>query len=396
MSRNTPEQRALHLTDAIYAAAIDPPAWTTFLEELSAELGEAAIAMSLMLPGWEAPPEYYRVHLSERYVPAFENHLRRGLPWPMTDPLFRAGFARASALFPDSEVRGTGYYIDYLKPQGLAPEGPIAHLIVAADLRPMSGISIQRRVDGRPFTDEDLAMCNRLVPHLRTATAIRHERAHAAQAQAANAQMLDRFRVGIVILDQARRIIVSNRSAQLILGRNDGLFERDGAIHAARPQDDRELQRLIHEVILYEGTAVDRDLPRGDELFAGRFLAVSRPSRKPSYALSLSRLFASPGAFRSGDEAVAIFITDPSPGQIPHAETFRHLLGLTRAEAEVVGLLAAGHPPEEISRQRGTSLGTTRTLLKRAYAKTHASGQGEMIRLVLAGDAPIADLDPAD
>jgi len=86
LSRRAPAERALPLTDAIYRAATEPPAWTTFLEQLAAELGGASIAMSVMLPGWNIPPEYYRVNLSEQFVPAFEKHLRRGLPWPMTSP----------------------------------------------------------------------------------------------------------------------------------------------------------------------------------------------------------------------------------------------------------------------------------------------------------------------
>jgi len=277
----------------------------------------------------------------------------------------------------------------------MAPEGPIAHLIVADDQRPLSGISIQRRVEGRHFTDDDLAMCNLLVPHLATATVIRHERIRSRQEQNARTHVLDRFRAGIVILDLARRAIVTNRSAQAILRSDDGLCERAGIVHAARPRDEWELQRLVRSVIHYDGSEPDGDrLPGG--AFQGRFLAVRRPSGKPPYMLVVNRLFASPGRSAVGDEAAAIFITDPSPGQNPYAETFRHLFDLTPAESEVVSLLAAGHSIEEISRKRAVTRATTRTLLKRIYAKTRASRQNELIRLIFAGDAPIADLDRED
>lgn len=395
MSRRTPAERALPLTDVIYRAATDPPAWTTFLEQLASELGGASIAMSVMLPGWDVPPEYYRVNLSERFVPAFERQLRRGLPWPMTAPQFRAGFARGSELFPDSEVARTEYYLEYLKPQGMAPEGPIAHLIIAADQRPLSGISIQRRVDGRHFTDDDLAMCNLLVPHLATATAIRHERIRSHQERSARTHVLDRFRIGIAILDSARRAIVTNRSAQAIFRSEDGLFERAGVIHAARPRDEWELQRLVRNVIHYDGVEPDGDHLPGDA-FEERFLAIRRPSGKPPYMLVVNRLFASPRRSSVGDEAAAIFITDPSPGQSPYAETFRHLFDLTLAESEVVSLFAAGQSIDAISRQRGVTRATTRTLLKRVFAKTRANRQAELIRLIFAGDAPIADLDRKD
>lgn len=388
MSGRTLARRALLLTDAIYAASIDPPAWTTFLEALASELGGPAIAMSVMLPGWDLPPEYYRVHLAEEYVPAFERHFQRGLPWPMTDPLFRSGFVRGDALFPDEKVAETGYYKDYLQPQGLAPEGPIAHLIAAPDDRAMSGISIQRKTGGRRFTDEDLAFCNLLVPHLANASAIRQEQIRAARQQRARAHILDRLRVGIVILDVTRRAIVTNRFAQDLLTAGDGLFERAGVIHATGARDERELQRLVRAAIHYDESQADH-LPGG--IAEGGFLAVSRPSGKASYALVVMRVFASSKLSAIGDEVAAIFITDPAGGQIPHGETFQNLFGLTAAESEVVSLLAAGHSLEEISKRRGVKLGTTRTLLKRVYAKTRASRQGELVRLVLAGDSTIVD-----
>lgn len=395
MSGLSPERRALPLTDAIYAAAIHPPAWTAFLEELASELGEAAIAMSVMLPGWDLPPEYYRVHLSEKYVPAFERHFRRGLPWPMTDPLFRKGFAHGRALLPDEQVAETDYYKDYMKPQGLAPEGPIAHLMVAADGRPVSGISIQRREGGRPFTDGDVTLCNLLVPHLSNASVIRDERIRSDKEQETRTHILDRVRVGIVILDVAQRIVIANRSAQAILEAADGLTERGGAIHAARPRDERELQRLIRRAIHWDGGDGPPDRLMGG-VFEASFLAIGRPSGNASYALVVTRVFASPRLTAVGDEVAAIFITDPAQGQIPHAENFQALFDLTTAEAEVVSLLAAGHSLQEISEQRGVKLGTTRTLLKRVYAKTRASRQGEIIRLVLAGDMPIEDLERDD
>jgi DNA-binding CsgD family transcriptional regulator len=389
MSSRTPQERAFSLTETIYAAAYHPPAWNGFLEALARELGGASIAMSVLLPGWNLPSEYYRVNLSEEYVPAFERHFRLGLPWPMTDPLFQRGFAHGRALFPDEKVAETGYYRDYMQPQGMAPEGPLAHLMLASGGRPMSGISIQRMEGGRPFDDDDVAMCNLLVPHLATAHAVRNERLRVDRARSARAHILDRLRVGIVILDIGQRMVVANTAAQRMLDAADGLLERGGIIHASRQRDEQELQRMIRAAIHSNGGDMEgRRIPGGPN--EGSFLAISRPSGKASYALVVMRVFASPKLSAVGDEVAAIMITDPAPGESPHADTFRDLFGLTAAEAEVVSLLAAGHSLDEISEQRGVKLGTTRTLLKRVYAKTRANRQGEIIRLVLAGNMQLA------
>lgn len=388
MSRS-PTERAFALTGPLYAAATHPPAWRDFLEALAEDLGGASIAMSLMLPGWNVPPEYYRVNLSEKYVPAFERHFRQGLPWPMTHALFRQGFAHGREIFPDEEVPGTGYYEEYMRPQGMAPEGPLAHLIVSADGRPVSGISIQRMEGGRPFTDADLETCNLLVPHLATATIVRQERIRADQEQVAQGQILDRMAVGIVIVDIAQRAVLTNRAAREMLDAGDGLYERDGVLHATGQRDDRELQRLIRSTIEMDPAGESASAP-----FEGGFLSISRPSGQPSYALTSSRVFDSFRKSALGDAVAAIFVTNPTPGQVPHSKTFQLLFGLTKAEAEVVGLLAAGHSLDEISRARGVKLATTRTLLKRVFAKTKTRRQGEIVRLVLAGVAPVGDDAP--
>ncbi|MGH0032039.1 MAG: hypothetical protein ACQGVC_19785 [Myxococcota bacterium] len=380
-----PAGRALDLVDSIYAAALDPPRWSEFLARLSHDLGDTAIAMSLLLPGWELPAEYYRIHLSPEYVPAFERHFRSGgLPWPMTDPVFRGGFAWGREVFPDAEIPSTGFWADYMEPQGLAPEGPLAHLIVSAEGRPVSGISIQRRVGGRALDEDDVETCDRLVPHLATAMAIRNEQIRSVQEREARTEILDRMPIGVLILDDARRSVVKNRLARQILEQDDGLFERDGVLHAARPADEQRLQSLIRSSIGF-----DPGDPLGGGPFEGRFQAVRRPSGKPDYALFMTRLFGSQKPSSVGDEVAAILISNPAPERPAHVDTFRQLFGLTGAEAEVVGLLTAGYSLDEISQRRGVKLTTTRTLLRRVFAKTRTRRQGEIVRLVLGSGAPI-------
>ncbi len=385
----SPESRALALTEPIYAAVVDPGAWDRFLAGLARELGDPGIAMSIMLPGWERPPVYHRVNLSERYVPAFERIFRLGgLPWTMTHPAFRDGFGSGCGVFPDERLTETEFYREYMEPQGLAPEAPVAHLISSAEGRPVSGVCIWRRVGGRPFGAADLETCNLLVPHLSNATMLRHARVRADEERTARTEILDRIPVGILVLDLKQRVIVTNRAAQEILEAADGVVLRDGVLHAARPRDERELQRMIREAIRFDPN------PGFATPFEPGYLAIERPSGAPAYAAVVTRVFSSPKRSAVGDEVAAIFIGNPTPGRIAHANTFRELFGLTRAEAEVVALMSVGNSLEEISEIRGVTIHTTRTLLKRVFAKTQTNRQGEIVRLVLAGGATLGYLGP--
>ena len=72
-------------------------------------------------------------------------------------------------------------------------------------------------------------------------------------------------------------------------------------------------------------------------------------------------------------------------------EVLQGLYSLTQAEAELVGLLAQGLSLEEAARQRSVTMNTVRSQLKQVFSKTDTKRQGQLVRLVLSGVAPIQD-----
>lgn len=61
------------------------------------------------------------------------------------------------------------------------------------------------------------------------------------------------------------------------------------------------------------------------------------------------------------------------------------LYGLTKAEAELVGLLTQGDSLDEAAKRRGVTVNTARSQLKQAFAKTGTRRQGELIQFILTG-----------
>ena len=61
------------------------------------------------------------------------------------------------------------------------------------------------------------------------------------------------------------------------------------------------------------------------------------------------------------------------------------------AEADLVRLLAAGHPLEAAAELRGVTMNTVRSQLKQVFAKTDTKRQAELVRLVLTGVCTIRD-----
>lgn len=73
------------------------------------------------------------------------------------------------------------------------------------------------------------------------------------------------------------------------------------------------------------------------------------------------------------------------------ADLRQHLrvrFSLTQGEAEIVAALSAGMTVTEHATQRGVSVHTVRTLLKRAMAKTHCTRQAQLVALALGGAKP--------
>ena len=70
------------------------------------------------------------------------------------------------------------------------------------------------------------------------------------------------------------------------------------------------------------------------------------------------------------------------------ADHIKRSCNLTDTEAEVLRLIAEGLTPEEISRERGVTLNTTRTHLKHVFSKTGTKRQSELVRMVLSVGVP--------
>jgi DNA-binding CsgD family transcriptional regulator len=268
-----------------------------------------------------------------------------------------------------------------MQPQGIAPEGPIAHLIVADGGRPISGISIQRLHGHRRFDDEDLAMCNLLAPHLARAHAVRRQLRASRQEQGVRTEVLDRIPTGIVLVDSTRLVVAINRAGERILRQRDGIQLDDGLLHATGRSNQIAMDALL-----------DSPVAKSPEP-AGGFMAIQRPSGRRPYSVNISPLLDRPAESQVGGRASAVFITDPEPNAArltASIHAFEQMYNLTPAEARLISLLAEGRSLQEISDERGVTINTTRTQLGRLFRKTQTSRQSELVQLALTGIAGVS------
>ena len=214
-------------------------------------------------------------------------------------------------------------------------------------------------------------MIGEVLPHLRQYVRVRTVLEDAKALGKSIADLLENARACVIQLGWNGQIVEANDRARGLLRRNDGLFDRDGALLATTPKDNAKLQTLLARAIQ----------PLG-KLGASGSMTVRRSLRLPRLALHVKPLATGERDQRSRRVAALVLIVDPvdrlriAPGFVEAA------LGLSPAEAQIAVLLAQGRTSREIAATTGREYSTVRTHLKHIFAKLGVSRQVEVARLV--------------
>jgi DNA-binding CsgD family transcriptional regulator len=233
-------------------------------------------------------------------------------------------------------------------------------------------LSLQGSHKRGPFESQDIERIRHILPHLARALEIR-DRLEAAEVRTANfAQVLDVTTFGVVVLDAQQRVIEINSVASDMMQRDCGLsFARDGAIGSARGDSHHKLANW-----LLGGMAPNR---ASDTL-----LHIPRAGKLPLSILAtpISKVRTS---WITGEPAWLLLLFDPERRLTFNTQLLVKDLGLSRREAQVASLLAAGLNVAEISRRLHVTVHTVRGQLKSAFQKTGCRSQTDLTRRVLLG-----------
>lgn len=378
----SPSERALPLISLIYDAALDASRWQAVVSGLSTAYDGAAVGFAFQMPGFPVEGAFFEHgmrHADPHYLDIFVEHHRRGLPWAQGYiENFVGRFGLANEVFPDELVATTDYYRDWMKPLGFAACGPMGHTVALEGGHPAAVIALFKRSGQRPWRPEDCELGDLLVPHLARAYAL-HQRLSETSALA---EALDRLPTGVMLLDARGQVMVRNRSADRILELEDGLLLDAGVPRAMRAADNAMLQQMIRTAL---------DAKSAGSLLEGNVMAVTRPSGRRAFPLMLTSLLSAGPEHTLHDATAVLYVSDVEDQTLQRSEPLRKLYGLTQAEVELVELLCDGWSLEESAGHRGVTMNTARSQLKQIFFKTGTSRQSELVRLVLAGIAPIRD-----
>jgi DNA-binding CsgD family transcriptional regulator len=233
-------------------------------------------------------------------------------------------------------------------------------------------IGINRGPDRPPFSDDEIADLERLMPHLTRALQLRRAVVR-LEAKAAGLQTaIDRLAAGVLLLDSAGTGVFANRAMQEIASRGDGLsLDRAGRPLAASHEGRSGLGALLERVRsgAREGTMM---IPR--KVAGDPYSVLVVPSPTPL----------AEGVWdRSPRATTLIFVHDPE-GRIVNADdVLRASLGLTPGAAKLVAALAGNDDLKSFAEREGVTIHTARYHLRTALARTGTRTQADLVRLAV-------------
>jgi DNA-binding CsgD family transcriptional regulator len=279
-------------------------------------------------------------------------------------------------------LENTEFYCDFLRPR--VPMYHVACSLLTLGKDSQAGLGIHRPRDAGAFEPPDVDRMARLLGHVRTSLELR-QRLRASRETAAFAfAALDQLSTAVVLLAPAGGLLHANSAAEAILRARDGLTAGAYGLRAASTEDDKRLQELIAGA---KATTFNSAVGQT----GGGHVRINRPSGRRAYAASimpLGRNLSSPGVPKP---AVIVFITDPSLRPPLNPKTLETRFSLSPSEAKLVVALVSGTSLPQYAQQAGISYHTARTLLARALTRTQTESQLDLVGLVLASQAGIAN-----
>lgn len=366
----------LGVAGLLYDAALDPEQWSAAL----AALARAMAAPAALLRAGSGDRRTTGVLATAGLEPAAV--LACSSIDPMADPLCEAAERRLGApVITGREVAVETVADSEFGRLVLQPAG-LRHALGAA-LQAGEGVFVSLwffRPASRPFQVADGARLAAWLPHVARAVTVQHRLSRAEDASAASVAAFDRLALGAVMVDERARPIIVNRLAERILAAGDGVRVTSGALCADSHAATARLHAAIRDTTR-EAAATGRTRSAG--------LRLARARRAAPLDVIVVSLAGPRWGASSGGPAAVVFIADPERTHVTPERLLRDLYGLTPAEARLAVRLAHGRSLTAAAADVGVSRNTAHTQLSSIYAKTGATTQPELVRLLHRGPAAI-------
>ncbi len=359
------EQLLLDLFRAVEAGG----SWTPFFASLTRAMNLDASTLILRMPSTGDLGELYSYQTDIAFEDVYRTIEYRDDPFRGID----AGTpcSLEDVISPEA-LASSSFYRRLLEPDGTTD---ILALNVASSDGPTAYLRLSRRQPDNPFGVMEKALMARLLPYLETAFRLHEQRRRLLLERSAHIGALDQLAFGLVIIDEAGRIVRVNETAQRLLASSSLLRVEQG--------------RFCGGV---GGTRVDKAVSAMHHAAEGerQFMRLTNP-QTGEYLQMLLRPISPAGRHEPREpRGVAVFLNDEVRNRDIYLGRFGQLYGLSPAEIALIDELLQGSSIAIAADKLGISENTARTQLRSVFGKTNVHRQAELMRLVLTSLAIIA------
>ncbi|GAB3630302.1 helix-turn-helix transcriptional regulator [Pandoraea terrae] len=368
------------LLEKIYQAPLESSPWRGALETIRVMLRarHATLILHPPLGGWPG----VMINVSEAgacSLPTASNHSHDhaldpfvGLP---ADRFTTADKFLGAKAWLDGKL-----YKQYLRPLDV-------RYILGADIRTTCGVGCRIRLcrghDAPDFTVQDEAVSTVLVPHLKRAVDLHLRLGFAGTERSICEGLVNRLPAGMIMLDDAGKILKTNVAADNILSDADGIWRTGGTLAFSCAQAQRRFGELLQRVLLPVA-------PRGSASDVVEAMSIARPSGNPKLGLLIRGMPRDERQTRAQwRPACAVFLRDPDCRGAPSHDVARKLFNLTASEAALAVRLADGSSVEDAASALGISANTARAYLRVIFIKTGVTRQAGLVSTLLTSVMPL-------
>jgi DNA-binding CsgD family transcriptional regulator len=277
-------------------------------------------------------------------------------------------------ILPMPELTQTRFYLEWLRPQGLADSLSVN---LEKSVHSVATLAIILG-DQDGLADENARRRLRLiVPHMVRASSISLVVAEHLRGRATLSDAMDQMTAGVFLVDDSGRLVYANAAASNMLSSDNFLRIGPLGLIAVDPNANRTLQSALSSL----GRAGDKS--------AGASILLKAEGREHWLAHVLPLTPTNGGRSAVGHSATAaIFVRKTTIEAASALETVARLYGLTGSELRVLSAVVEIGGVPEIADTLGISESTVRTHLKQLFQKTGSHRQADLVKLVATHSKP--------
>ncbi|MBX9776948.1 MAG: hypothetical protein K2Y71_21425 [Xanthobacteraceae bacterium] len=367
--------------EAVHGAGLDATLWPRALERVAQAVGGVGCSLEAFERRPLRPREFYAYGMpAAEQISYFDHYAPLNPRWSLITRQKAGELGWDYAILDEGAMARSPFYAEFLAKLDFPY---LVYGMLTSTQDEFSGIAVHRSRRQGHVQRGEIAVMQRLVPHVRQAFDVARRLRTAGGLRASLEHVLDWLADGVALVRADGRVIHANAAFQAIARRGDGIAVRRGLVDIAAAESRIRLETALADVSrLRSGEPVTP--ATGD-------FVVPRPSGAPPYLIAVRPLMDNDGL--SGcDRAVAIvFVRDPLGHCGAATRLLRDLYGLTESEASLAQALQSGVSFGDYARTRAISLNTVYTHLRRIKEKTACKRMAELIHKLNAIQVPVRD-----